>query len=358
MPCLAGAIPTAEVVIEDKTAIIPDVSSLTLDSFGTLPDSEKSAADVLSLADVERFIDLRDMTIGMALNHWSEKQGKSGALSDFSFLSTLTLSEVATMTHSYDTEIKDFPIAETILKTFLNNPVLTVEKRLTLAQVLDRYPEIGEYKLNFLDLSNYRYNAIPDLISVPIMAIPDWEQIEVAQIPGISNVPLLENVQLTGEIVTLSTEPKDGRIAIELIDEDKSILVWSEDPSEGITPFGSYSITPELAGESIAVSAYFLSCNSADGLCKRVGPFEHPSYKKGDPFYVSEADWAFAKKEKGGTVGFSRKAVSAPKSAAIEEERLNIYLFIAISALAGIAFIGLVLSLTNLTTIKKGRERQ
>jgi hypothetical protein len=347
--------PTAEVVIKKETAIIPDVSSLTLDSFGTLPDSEKQAADVLSLADVGRFLDLRDMSIGLAMNHWPEED-QTGTLADFPFLSNLTLAEVATMTNSYDVEIEDFPVAETVLRTFLNNPVLAIEKKLTLAQVLDRYPEIGSYKLSFLNLSEYEYDAIPRLIAVPIMAIPGWTQLSVAQVPGVRHIDIHQDTHLDGEIVELTTEPKKGRIAIELKDSDGSILTWSEDPSKGLIPFGSYSITPELAGKSIAVSAYFLSCDQEGDHCKRIGPFAHPSYKKGASFYVSEADWAFAEKKEGGIVGFSRE-VSEPKAAAaVKKGKPDALWLIPMGAIGGSFFLMLGFSIRRFFIYKKRRD--
>ena len=342
----------AEVVIEDKSAVIPDITRLSLDSFGTLPDSENGVADVISLLDLSEMIDLRDMRVGLAVSGWSKQQRQALTLDQYAFVAEMTLLDMAELTNSYRREIGDLPLAQTALATFLQHPVLISERRLTLAQMLDRYPEIGSFKLGFIDLSQHGHESMPGLLSIPIMAIPNWELLKPADIPGLRNMVLHQNIRLYGEIVTLEAVPEDGRIQIRLKDELGLSIDWSEEPEEGLTPFDSYSITPTLAGEKIKVSAYFSSCVSDP--CELVGPFEYGEHKKGDAVYVSAKNWALAGKSDTASIDFNRKAVVS-NMIAYQVPFYKMPLVQAILAGAGIVSV-VGLSFTYLLIRKLGKK--
>ena len=145
----------AEVMIEDETTVIPDITQITLDSFGTLPGTEDSAADLLVLGDLSGMFDLRDMTLGSAVSHWPRPQLQQLTLDQYAFLADMTIAEVADMSGLYSESVDDIPIVEKAISTFLKNPVLASERNLTLSQFLDRYPEIGSIKLGFQFLDRY-----------------------------------------------------------------------------------------------------------------------------------------------------------------------------------------------------------
>ena len=342
----------AEVVIEDKSAIVPDITRLSLDSFGTLPNSEDGVADVISLLDLSKIIDLRDMRVGLAVSGWSKQQMLAITLDQYTFVAEMTLLDMAELTNSYRREIGDLPLAQTALSTFLQHPVLISERRLTLAQMLDRYPDIGSFKLGFIDLSQHRHTDMPGLLNMPIMSIPNWEQLKPADIPGLRNMVLHQNIRLDGEVVNLQAVREDGRIQIKLKNDLGLSVDWSEEPDEGLTPFDSYSITPTLAGEKIKVSAYFSSCVSDP--CELVGPFEYGEHKKGDAVYVSAKDWAIAGKSRDASINFNRETV-VDDAIAYEVPFYKMPLVQAILAGAGIVSV-VGLSFTYLLIRKLGKK--
>ena len=349
---MSATLPIAEVVIEDKSAVIPDITKLSLDSFGKLPNSEKGVADTISLLDLSQIIDLRDMRLGLTVSGLSNQQRRALTLDQYAFLSELTLLDMAELTNSYKIEIGDLPLAQTAFATFLQHPVLISERRLTLAQMLDRYPEIGNFKLGFIDLSQYNHEAIPGLLNIPIMSIPNWEQIKPAEIPGMRNMVLHQNIHLDGEVVTLRAVPEDGRVQIKLKNDVGLSIDWSEEPEAGLTPFESYSITPTLAGEKVIVSAYFSSCTN--NLCHLIGPFQYAEHQKGDAVYVSAKDWALAGKGDTSTIDFNRQAIAKDE---ISNQTPFYKMPFVQAAIAGMGLIALSgLSLTYLLVQKTGKH--
>lgn len=283
--------PLAEVLIEDKTTVIPNITSMTLDSFGTLSNTEDRAADLLVLGDLSGLFDLRGMTLGSAVSHWQRQQLEQLTLDQYTFLADMTIAEVADMSGLYSKSVDDIPIVETAIATFLKNPVLASERNLTLSQFLDRYPEIGSIKLGLLQLAEYHYSTIPKLLATPITAIPGWQELAVSNIVGLSELPIHQDIQLDGEIVSLSTVRKNDQTEIQLTQGPGASTIWYDDEQHGLQPFNSFFLQPTIAGEKIMVSAYFKSCSLSPDNCQFIGPFDYPDYKVGDSFYVSAEDW-------------------------------------------------------------------
>lgn len=269
---------------------------MTLDSFDHLPDSENGVADLLVLGDLSGIFDLRDMTLSSAVAGWSSQQRKEITLEQYAFLSEMTISEVADMIGLYSYEVSDIPIVEKAFTTFLKHPVLSSERQITLSQFIERYPEIGSIKLGFLDLSDYPHTAIPALLSTPITAIPGWQTLQVSSIVGLRELPIHQDIHLDGEIVTLSTVRSEDRLEIQLSKGSDS-AIWPEDVEDGLQPFHTFFLQPEIAGESIRVQAYFKSCFANPADCQFIGPFNYREYKKGDSFYVSGDDWVAIQSE-------------------------------------------------------------
>ena len=292
---VAVDMPLAEIAIDEEAAVIPDVTQLTLDSF-SLVEGEKSAADVLTLGDLSDMIDLRNMTVGAAMVGRNRNELKTLTLDQYDFLAGMTISEVADMAGLYAQKVGEIPIVETAILTFLNHPVLVREREVTLSRFLSRYPEIGSIKLSLLELPEYHYSAIPKLLSVPITSIPDWRQLKVSSIVGLRNLPIHQNLQIDGEIVTLTTSRMEKRTEIQLIKESGQdsgfSATWPEALDDNaLQPFDSFFLKPMIAGETIRINAYFKSCTDGTTDCEFVGPFAYPNYKVGDRFYVSQSDW-------------------------------------------------------------------
>ena len=287
--------PTAEIIIGNESAIIPDITQMTLDTFGKLPDSELGAADILTLGDLSKLIDLRDFTLGASLKHWPNAQTRELSLGQYPFLAQMTIADVASAAHLYSKEVGDIVIVKAALEHFLRSPVLAHQKKLTLAQLLDQYPELASVKLEFLELSKYTLEAIPGLLNVPINAIPSWQEIKVSAVPGLREFPIHQSIRFDGEIIPILTTQRDGNAVAKLVQRRPyQSIIWNSDKREGLQPFGSFSIVPVVKGDTILAEAYFESCPSTEASCKLVGPFEYMEFKAGDSFYVSAADWADA----------------------------------------------------------------
>jgi hypothetical protein len=240
------------------------------------------------------------MTLGFAHEYLSREEVEVLTLEDYSFLNETTFSEIVQLTNSYKRSVEHFPLALVALKTFLSHPVLATERKLTLAQVMQKYPDIGDFKLDFLELGQYGAQQIPGLLNIPIMQIPGWEDIKVSAIPGLGRVSIDADDNLDGSIVKLTVSSEKGNQKSVVLEDDTGLsLEWSEKPEDGLSPFGSYFIAPTISGEEIAVSAYFKSCDlqSLTAGCSMVGPFPYGEYTVGDRIYVSAKDWSSATKE-------------------------------------------------------------
>ena len=224
---------------------------------------------------------------------------------------------------------------------------------MTLSRFLSQYPEIGSIKLGLLELPEYHYSAIPKLLAVPITSIPDWQRLKVSSIVGLEDLPIHQNLQIDGEIVTLSTARIEERTEIQLIQDSSFSATWSEDLDENaFQPFGSFFLKPQISGETIRVDAYFKSCAEELTSCKFVGPFAYLDYKVGDRFYVSRADWQSVVAQEQRSIEFRRE----PNPVAEEQTTSPFY-----KALLKIAVIGLLVvvtcgSVTLLWLLSKGRK--
>ena len=328
--------PLAEVAIDEAAAIIPDVTQLTLDAF-KLVEGEESAADVLTLGDLSDMLDLRNMTVGAAIvsRHRSELQTLT--LDQYEFLGDMTISEVTDIAGLHFKTVGEIPIVETAILTFLNHPVLVRERKVTLSRFLSRYPEIGSIKLSLLELPEYHYSAIPKLLSVPITSIPNWRQLKVSSIVGLRDLPIHQNLQIDGEVVTLTTTRIGKRTEIQLIEESGLSATWSEELDEqALQPFGSFFLKPMIAGETIRIDAYFKSCAGSEGSCAFIGPFAYPNYKVGDRFYISQSDWRELIAQEQQTIEFIREStpVAEEQTAALFDEQLS--KIVAVSVLAAL----------------------
>lgn len=308
----------AEAIIADKTTIIPDITQITLDSFGSLSGTENGAADLLVLGDLSGMFDLRDMTLGSAVAHWPRPQLQQLTLDQYAFLADMTIAEVADMSGLYSASVDDIPMVEKAISTFLKNPVLAGERNLTLSQFLDRYPEIGSIKLGLLQLSEYHYSTIPKLLSTPITAIPGWQELEISNIAGLSGLPIHQAIQLDGEIVSLRAIRKNNRTEIQLTQGSGPSAIWYDDEEHRLQPFNSFFLQPRIAGEKIKMSAYFKSCSLNSDSCRFIGPFAYPDYQVGDRFYVSAEDWKSVLVQDGNAMEFKREVAPAVPSTATD----------------------------------------
>lgn len=309
-----------------------------MDTFGKLPNSELGAADILTLGDLSELIDLRDFTLGSASEHWPDQLRDTISLDQYPFLAQMTIADVATAANLYSKEVGDIPIVNVAVEHFLRSPILAHQKKLTLYQLLEQYPELESVKLEFLDLSKYTLEAIPGILNAPINAIPDWQSIRVSEVPGLREIPIHQSVHLDGEIVSILIAQRDGKAVVNLAQRSPyQSMTWENDKRKGLRPFGSFSIVPVIEDNTVQFGAYFETCASK-GQCEFVGPFKYLDYKTGDLLYVSATDWAEA--------GLNEKAFpayrkEAPSSASIEpDDTLSSSTFIRVIAAGMLAIVG------------------
>ena len=349
--------PLAEVVIESEFAAIPDITRLTLDSFNLVDEPDVSAADVLTLGDLSGILDLRNMTLGAAVVGWQRDQLQALQLDRYDFLDEMTIAEVIDLARLHSKTVGEVPIVETAILTFLNHPVLMRERKVTLTRFLARYPEIGSIKLGLLDLPKYHYSAIPKLLNIPITAIPNWQTLTVDSIAGLEDLPIHRNLQIDGEIVTLTTARVGERTQIQLQQNSGFSATWPEAlDDQAFQPFDSFFLKPQIAGETIRINAYFKSCVEGPTACKFVGPFAYPNYKVGDSFYLSQKDWRVVVDQEKQSIEFRREpapvAVAQPAISPLQKKLVQaaaIGLLLVVSA-------GSSISIWLLTKKRKGAK--
>ena len=338
---------------EQGSATIPDVKQISLESFETRENGEENIADLITLSDFSKFFDLRDMTLGLVIQNLTKDEALALTLEDYPFVSDMTLAEIALLTNTYKVAVNDLPLAQVALETVLSHPSLAIEKRLTLGQVLEKYPDVGSVKLGFLELDQYNYKDIPGLLDIPLTQIPDWEVVRVSEIPGLERTIIDGEDQLNGSIVQLKTVRDAGRVKIRLENESGLGIDWGEDAKAGLSPFDSYLTVANIYGEKVKVSAYFRSCLGKVSQCNFIGPFTLQEYNKGDLVYVSAKDWSLASRADSSSQLqiTTRKEAVLPKAEekAFSNER---FIRIAIKTIVGISLSGAALLYVLLSQLK------
>ncbi|BAZ33914.1 hypothetical protein NIES4074_64280 (plasmid) [Cylindrospermum sp. NIES-4074] len=107
------------------------------------------------------------------------------ALSEFPLIGEQTLSHLAQVVPGLaQTEVNALAPIATLLKS-----KGIAASNLTLSQVLAQY-EVGQMKLEEIDLSKFSISSIPNLDAVPIQDFTNWMNSFVKDIPGLGQVPL------------------------------------------------------------------------------------------------------------------------------------------------------------------------
>jgi hypothetical protein len=155
-----------------------------------------SVLNVLKLGDVQDAFALGNFRLGDAVR-LGELDPATLSLSNFSFLQTENIADLVSRIPA----ISDFRISEVRpLYDLITQRIPNVAQ--TLSQIgnfrvwseqsiasLARLPEIGNLSLNDLDLSQYSFTQLPGLEQATLSSIQDWKNLNLAQIPGLGNVP-------------------------------------------------------------------------------------------------------------------------------------------------------------------------
>uniref|UniRef100_A0A8J6ZVZ8 M23 family peptidase n=1 Tax=Desmonostoc muscorum LEGE 12446 TaxID=1828758 RepID=A0A8J6ZVZ8_DESMC len=107
------------------------------------------------------------------------------ALSEFLLIGEQTLSHLAQVVPELaNTQVNNITPVATLLKFHL-----IAASNLTLAQVLTQY-EVGQMKLEEIDLSEFSISSIPNLDAVQLQQFTGWMNSFIKDIPGLGQVPL------------------------------------------------------------------------------------------------------------------------------------------------------------------------
>ncbi|MDX2100252.1 MAG: hypothetical protein SFW36_20950 [Leptolyngbyaceae cyanobacterium bins.59] len=156
-----------------------------------------SVLNVLKLGDVQEAFALGDFRLGDAVR-LGGLDPVTLSLSNFRFLQTENIADLVSRIPAiggfsisevrplYDLITQRLPNVAQTLSQMGNFRVWNEQPIATLA----RLPEIGNLNLNNLDLSQYSFTQLPGLEQATLNTIPDWKNLNLAQIPGLGNVPL------------------------------------------------------------------------------------------------------------------------------------------------------------------------
>lgn len=88
-------------------------------------------------------------------------------------------------------QIKDLPALERLLGTQAVQVIDPAQwKSSALGQVVQQFPDLGELKLNAIDLTQFAINSLPGVSALPIGQLPNWQNAPINGVPGLNQVPL------------------------------------------------------------------------------------------------------------------------------------------------------------------------
>jgi|GEM_PF-1105072 len=144
----------------------------------------QAVADVVRLGDVDGVYNLHCMTMGSIARLGAVDLNKYN-LTGLKWFKDTTLKGLSETVYARVGKISEMPGLADHLAT--NLPGQTKDKlgAMSLREVLKQFPDLGKMEMGQLPLPK-----IPGFIStVPLNAIPEWQQIPVSRIPGLSKVP-------------------------------------------------------------------------------------------------------------------------------------------------------------------------
>jgi len=155
-----------------------------------------SVLSVLKLGDVQDAFALGNFRLGDAVQ-LGGLDPATLSLSNFSFLKNENIADLVSQIPAignfrisevrplYDLITRRIPNVAQTLSQMGNFRVWSEQPIATLAKL----PEIGNLSLNNLDLSQYSFTQLPGLEQATLSRIRDWKNLNLAQIPGLGNVP-------------------------------------------------------------------------------------------------------------------------------------------------------------------------
>jgi hypothetical protein len=339
LPDLSKRLPMGVLHIDGRSAAIPDWQVVTFDSFPFFPadgqwgEVEWSKgdllADVLTLGDFQRSLDLHLMTLasmGESLGI-PVKLGKKSPiyqikLSEFRLLERQTIASlVEAVPALLDMPIEKLEVLQDLVSSV--EPTLVLKDQ-TLEELLTEHPEMGSIKLSRAILEDYTVADLPGIEVAPLQVFAQWEDAAISEVPLL---PLMswwlfpQKPLIDGEIAVATVSQSDS--AADADDNDALVLTpssafepieWTAGEEEktsapayglreraqindgqelkGAFPFGpAFKVVPEaITPEGIQMAMYFRTCRSTAGTvdCSAygIGPIPLQTYRPGETVFL------------------------------------------------------------------------
>ena len=323
-------LPLGVLQIEDQAAAIPDWRVITFNDFpkfatdGEWADARWEAgdaiSDILTLGDFQVDLQLHLLTIQAIGEKLGLERHELSALSlgEVQFLERQTLTTLvravpALLNQRVDKvpPIRDLALA---VRPMLRTSAISVER------LLHGYPELGDIRLNHVELSHYRMEHLDGLAMTPLQAFEGWQEISLNEVPMLNQMSwwlFPQRINLDGEIAMASISQDASGDVLHLTPANDALLSAGIDIGKmqpggigegplaqvneghelsGVTPFGSaFKVVPQwVTPNGIQTVLYFRRCRS-EGLntvvtCSPygIGPLPFIRYEPGAPIFVGQ----------------------------------------------------------------------
>jgi len=142
--------------------------------------------EILTLGDISPALSVELLTPG-AIAQDTQLDSTQVALSSFPLVGEQTLTDLASAVPQLgQTSVGDIPPVAGLLKA----KGLPGLENQPLANVLASSPQIGDFKLGDIDLSEFPLSSIPNLEATELRQFSGWDKSLIQDVPGLSSLPL------------------------------------------------------------------------------------------------------------------------------------------------------------------------
>ncbi|HEY9907064.1 MAG TPA: M23 family metallopeptidase [Thermosynechococcaceae cyanobacterium] len=151
---------------------------------GQTPDQFLTLGDIQSLQPEAMSIDTISQAIGQQL-----------AATGIGNFQPLAEQDVNSLLQAAPTlgqlQVKDVPALESL---FGEKAAGVVDPKTlssgALEQVVKQFPQLGELRLNAIDMNRFAINSLPGVSNLPIGQLPNWQNSPISGVPGMGQVPM------------------------------------------------------------------------------------------------------------------------------------------------------------------------
>lgn len=140
----------------------------------------------LKLSDFQESLDFDSITLGdIAAKNLIAIDLDQTALSSFELLQWQSLSDIVKAVPKLSSfQVVDVPPVQALIDS-----IGISVGQLTIAQVLERYPQVGELLLGEINLNEFALTDIPNLVLARVADFSRWQNTLLSGVPGLSTLP-------------------------------------------------------------------------------------------------------------------------------------------------------------------------